>query len=226
MHALCDIEPAQKIHNGKKAKRIRPSAEWLRQKYEVERLNCTQLARGLQVDSKTAWQWIREAGIETRKRGFGHPENWIKPGTPSRWKGHTASIETRIKIGAASKERWQHSEKMRNRRVWLHAVPPSSNPNWKGGITADRQALYNNQDWKKCARTVWVRDNGICQRCQLDYRTVDRKKVNLDLHHVDGFAVVERRTDPFNVILLCEPCHYWVHSKANTEKLFLGKGHE
>lgn len=29
------------------------------------------------------------------------------------------------------------------------------------------------------------------------------------------------RTSIENLILLCEPCHYWVHSKANSKKEFI-----
>jgi len=28
-----------------------------------------------------------------------------------------------------------------------------------------------------------------------------------------------------NIMLLCKTCHYWTHSKANAERLYLGRGH-
>ena len=35
----------------------------------------------------------------------------------------------------------------------------------------------------------------------------------------------ERRADPDNLILLCDTCHDWTHSRQNIGKLFLGRGH-
>ena len=57
-----------------------------------------------------------------------------------------------------------------------------------------------------------------------DYRTVDRRARTFDLHHVDSFAIVERRADPDNIVLLCDTCHDWTHSRKNTNRLFLGRG--
>ena len=40
-------------------------------------------------------------------------------------------------------------------------------------------------------------------------------------HHVASFAVVELRMEVSNLVLLCEPCHYWVHGADNTLREFI-----
>lgn len=94
-------------------------------------------------------------------------------------------------------------------------------PNWKGGITPERQAFYANDEWKASVRAVWQRDNDICQRCKLDFRTVDRSQVTFEIHHIVSFAVKELRCELSNLVLLCEGCHDWIHSRANVNKEFL-----
>jgi hypothetical protein len=93
------------------------------------------------------------------------------------------------------------------------------NPNWRGGVTPERQAVYASADWKSATKIVWRRDRGTCQRCgKKGYR---RGAKLFHIHHVRPFAIVEARTDPSNLILLCNDCHNWVHSSANTNKEFI-----
>ena len=209
--------------------RTRPTAAWLREQYEVQHRDSVQIANDLGINPKTAWKWIRAAGIETRKRGFGHPLNlFVKgecSGIANAHAGHHHSPEARELVGRASRARGAVPY-LKNGVHWLKGRSGSINPHWKGGITPERQAFYRSPEWKACVRAVWTRDNAICRRCALDYRTVDRKTRRFDLHHVDSFAIVERRADPGNIVLLCDVCHDWAHSKANAEKLFLGKGHQ
>ena len=77
-------------------------------------------------------------------------------------------------------------------------------PNWKGGITPERQAFYSSLEWKKVAREIKQRDK-ICQRC--------KSKIDLHIHHIISFEVKELRMELSNLVLLCEKCHFWVHSK-------------
>lgn len=91
-------------------------------------------------------------------------------------------------------------------------------PNWKGGVTPERQRVYGTEAWKAAVKLVWQRDDARCRRCDLDYRTVDRKQVRFQVHHIKSFAIRERRLDPGNLVLLCGPCHRFVHSRANTAK--------
>ena len=88
-----------------------------------------------------------------------------------------------------------------------------SNPNWRGGVTPERQLFYVSDEWKAAAKNIWGRDKFTCQKCS-------HKKTNSDLfhiHHIVPFTVVELRTNETNLILLCKKCHNWVHSKKNTQ---------
>lgn len=114
---------------------------------------------------------------------------------------------------------------LKNGVHYLKGGKPENHPSWKGGITPERQAFYATQEWKDCVKMVWARDDAKCHRCGLDHRTLLRGTIRFELHHVDGFSIVESRSDPRNVILLCDRCHLWVHSKKNKRKVFLGKGH-
>ena len=87
------------------------------------------------------------------------------------------------------------------------------NPQWKGGITPDRQAVYVSREWKAAALAVRERDGRLCQACG--------EHKDLQIHHIAGFEHKELRTDKNNLILLCRGCHIWVHSRANTERRFL-----
>lgn len=94
------------------------------------------------------------------------------------------------------------------------------NPNWKGGVTPERQAFYASNDWKEACKSVWKRDCASCRRWGI------RKEYSQDLpfhiHHLKSFAESsESRTDTNNLILVCEVCHHWIHSKQNKNREFL-----
>jgi hypothetical protein len=99
----------------------------------------------------------------------------------------------------------------------MHGRNGSQNPNWKGGISPDRQGFYSSAEWKRAARFVRSRDKGICQRCGIDARG------SAALHHIIPFASVEHRTDPDNLVTLCKACHAFVHSRINVNREFIGK---
>lgn len=90
-------------------------------------------------------------------------------------------------------------------------------PNWKGGITADRQAFYASLEWAECVKEIWKRDRGTCQRCGVRAN----KHGNFHIHHIVSFKVKELRAETSNLILLCPDCHRWVHSKANVDHEFV-----
>lgn len=93
------------------------------------------------------------------------------------------------------------------------------NPNWKGGITPERQEFYQSQAWKDACSAVWKRDKATCQRCG------QHRESNLDMpfhiHHIIGFEVIKMRARRSNLVLLCEVCHNFVHSNQNTKRDFL-----
>jgi hypothetical protein len=94
-------------------------------------------------------------------------------------------------------------------------------PNWKGGVTADRQAFYASQEWKTACSSVWKRDKAICQRCSKSARAI-----KLHVHHIVSFQTVDLRAEISNLVLLCFSCHRWVHSKKNTDGLFVKNGNQ
>lgn len=91
------------------------------------------------------------------------------------------------------------------------------NPNWKGGITSERQSFYESKPWLKVLKKVWKRDKGTCQKCK--YRAKEHGE--LHTHHIEGFRQKNLRASLSNLVLLCKKCHSFVHSKQNTEGEFL-----
>ena len=85
------------------------------------------------------------------------------------------------------------------------------NPNWKGGTTPERQAMYAKSIWRELNKSIMKRDNYTCQHCGY-YRKDNKRK--LVIHHIKSWAEYpELRFEPFNLITLCENCHRKVHSK-------------
>lgn len=103
----------------------------------------------------------------------------------------------------------------------MHGRFGEDNPRWKGGCTPDRQALYSSREWIKASSFVWKRDGGTCQRCGIK----KRKGYSFHIHHIVPFSESEDlRSETSNLILLCADCHFWIHSKENTEKEFIKGG--
>lgn len=95
------------------------------------------------------------------------------------------------------------------------------NPRWLGGVTPERQAFYTSQEWKSACSAVWKRDNATCQRCQLHRN--DQPDMPFHIHHIVSFAVEKLRADTDNLVLLCEVCHQFVHSRRNVDGEFLSQ---
>jgi hypothetical protein len=91
------------------------------------------------------------------------------------------------------------------------------NPRWLGGITPERQSFYTSEEWKRACSLVWKRDNATCQRCKQPKKT----DMPFHIHHLKSFADKELRADIDNLVLLCESCHQWVHSKGNIRHDYL-----
>lgn len=96
----------------------------------------------------------------------------------------------------------------------------SANPMWRGGCTPERQGFYASIEWQEAVKAVWARDKGKCQRCGRP----SHDRGSFHIHHIVSFAVKHLRAELTNLLLLCEPCHDWVHSKKNTAKEFIREG--
>ena len=195
----------------------RPSDQDLRALYVDQQLGCPDIARRFERDAKTVHWWLQQAGIPTRARGS-DPRPHFKAGERSAFAGRRHDAAARTRIGAASVGRqWAAGD-----THWLRRAAPEDNPNWKGGATPERQAFYRTPEWKSACRAVWTRADACCERCTLDWRTVDRKTTPaFHVHHMVSFHVVALRAAPANLALLCRPCHRFVHSKANASGEFL-----
>lgn len=191
--------------------------DWLYEKYVVEGLDCTAIAKIVGRNSKRVWEWIRDYGIPTRPRGSYDNNHW-KPGHASTFKGrkHTAETRAKLRAIALADGRVPYDPKI---GPPLKGKRGAEVPTWKGGVTPERQALYSSPEWKASVRIVWQRDNAACQRCGL--RNCKGQRFKFDIHHIVSFACRELRTEPSNLVLLCEKCHYWVHSTENTGRDFI-----
>jgi hypothetical protein len=158
---------------------------------------------------------MKDANIPTRGRGEdlrGKPKNY------SPFKGRKHTKEAREKIRQA-RLKDGHVPYLKDGKHWLKGRTGAASPNYKGGITPERQKAHTSEKWKKVANLVWRRDNGKCRRCGINkYET---KEKNLHVHHIITFANEEFRYEIENLILLCRPCHLWVHSRKNEKKEYI-----
>jgi hypothetical protein len=95
------------------------------------------------------------------------------------------------------------------------------NPHWLGGITPERQIFYTSRAWKDACSSVWKRDGATCCRCRL--HRAECPDMPFHIHHIVGFADESLRADIDNLVLLCEACHQFVHSRGNVDREFLPK---
>lgn len=196
----------------------RASSEMLAFLYTDLRWGCPDIGWLYQRDATTVHYWLRGAGIPTRHRGTDARQHFPRGHQLRLGAKHTP--ETIEKVRAASLARGAVPY-LRDGKHWLAGAAPENNPNWAGGATPERQEFYRSPEWKAASRAVWVRANACCERCGLDYRTVDREAEAFHVHHIVPFAVRELRAAVDNLVLLCRPCHLFVHSKANARREFL-----
>lgn len=200
----------------------RPSADVLRELYVEKGLGCPDIARQFERDPKTVLWWLRQAGIPTRPRGS-DPRQHFKKGLRSGFAGrrHTRESIAKVRASTIADGRVPYRK---NGQHWLKDAPPEKNPNWKGGITPERQEFYRSAEWKAACRAVWQRADACCERCGRDHRKLDRKTDRpFHVHHIVSFKVRELRAEVSNLALLCHDCHMWVHSRKNFDRLFLGE---
>lgn len=190
--------------------------------YWDQGLSCVDIGRMVGRDPKTVWAWMKSYGMETRPRGSDERQHFKK--------GHNLCVgrvmpdsakeklrQARLADGAKCLFKPNGDHVLKGRRGKDH-------PSWQGGSSPVRQAFYASDEWKAACVKVWHRADAKCERCGMDHRTIDREKVKFHVHHIYGFARFPHlRADENNLALLCAPCHRWVHSKANTDKEWIGK---
>lgn len=192
--------------------------EWLYQKYVVEQLDCPAIAKLVNRDPKGVWNWIVDYGIPTRKRGDNEAVRFKK--------GH--KLRVGMKHSQATCDRLREVRLLDGRVPYLkdgkHHLKGkrgAETPTWKGGCTPERQGFYSSAEWKAVVSTIWRRDRWSCQRCDLFIREARKQGIRYAIHHIVSFRVRRLRAEPTNLLLLCRPCHLWVHSRENTNKDFI-----
>ena len=207
---------------GKWQRRQKPVDEaWLRQKYLVEGLSAPDIASIVGRNSKRVWEWLRDYGIETRPRGhdvrvhFGSND-------PRSFSGSKHTQTTKNKIRDARLADGHFPKQPNGSPYWL-GKNGVDHPSWRGGATPERQAFYQSEAWRRACVAVWRRSDAYCEKCGRDSRSEPSKNRSFHVHHVVSFQVKSLRAEPINLVLLCAPCHRFVHSKRNVDKLFIGE---
>ena len=193
--------------------------EWLYEQYIIKGRDCNDIAREVKRDPKRVWEWIKDYGIDTRKRGYGTIDYRFQ-------KGHT--LNRGKKLSEETKEKIREA-RLKDGRVpylvngvhWMSAYTDRHPGSWKGGVTPLRQKVYSSKEWKNAVEDVIERENDTCQRCGKKHEKGTR---NFDIHHIYSFDEYPYlRTNPDNLVLLCRNCHMFVHSKKNVEFEFMPK---
>src|SRR5574343_468427 len=135
-----------------------------------------------------------------------HPKD--RPGFKPSFLGRKHTPETRAKLSvrASVPKPW-----IRGDRNGMSGRTGAGNPNWKGGVSPERQRLYASGDWKAIAKWVYARDGYACVRCEA------RKSGprSLHVHHLKSWAdYPELRFDLDNLVTLCRDCHHDAHRKG------------
>ena len=194
------------------------SKEWLHQMYIFEQMDCTQIAHIVHRDPKSVWNWLKDFGIPTRGRGYASP-NKFKQGQESKFKGKKHTKETReiISKTAKSQGRVPYDPAIGS---YMKGRKGKDTPNWKGGVTPERQTCCSSKEWSEAVKSVWERDKAICQRCGKDHNKTGNRGT-FHVHHIVSFENKSLRCEVSNLVLLCSNCHYFVHSKKNVHHEFL-----
>jgi hypothetical protein len=75
-------------------------------------------------------------------------------------------------------------------------------PNWKGGISSERDKVKISKEYKEWRESVYKKDNYVCQKCN------HSEGKTLQAHHILNYSEYPNlRFDVTNGITLCTNCH-------------------
>lgn len=199
--------------------------EWLIQKYIIEELSNYKIAKIVKRNPKQVWNWLKGYNIKTRtvqeeleKNAYRHK---VTNGeVPPTMLGKHHSNKTKKLL------RQQRKGKIPvhicGKNSFLYGKYKELNPQWKGDLTPEREALYTTRKWKNIYKFILIRDKFKCQKCNKKISKNKNGKSNLCVHHIASFSDYPKlRCKKDNLILLCNKCHTWVHSNKNNEKKYL-----
>ena len=189
--------------------------EWLVDQYFNQGKTCNDIAREIGRDSKRVWEWFKQYGIEVNSRGANWKNNLVLDGSAFAGKVHAESTKQKIRIARLADG---HVPYLKGGKHWLKH-DGAVHPNWKGGVTPERQSVYSSLRWSDAVKAVWKRDNATCQVCGVHQNY--SRDIKFHIHHIESFAVIEKRCEVDNLVLVCPKCHRFLHSKKNTEKKFI-----
>ena len=213
------------------------SREQLVELYIEQGLSTYAIAKLVNRNPKRVYEWLVGFGIQPR------PRTWdtVAGGQPFHNKTWLESeyVQAKRSAGDIAKEcgvtennvlffLHKHGipvrsmEQIRAEKYWGAVGPKnpmfdkrgSDNPNWKGGVTPERQAFYLSREWKQVSQQVWRRDEALCQRCGIKAAP----GIEMHIHHKVSFAYRPLRAVLPNLVLLCDTCHDWVHSRRNRRR--------
>lgn len=191
----------------------------LRRRYVEEKQSTYQIAEDVGRDPKSVHRWLERFDIPTRDRGDNlrgaGSDHWTNQDMENPFKGQRHSEETRDAIGEAMQG---PTPALRGENNGMYGRTGADNPNWKGGVSPERQRFYSSHEWTEACRVVEEREDSTCQRCG---RTRGEHGGQFMVHHIDLFDKENPQADPDRLALLCTECHYWVHSDENTDGEFL-----
>lgn len=189
--------------------------EWLIDQYFNQNKNCNEIGKEIGRNGKSVWGWFKLYEIKINKRGANWRNNLAYDG--SFWEGRKHKNESKDKIRQA---RINEGSKpvLKDGKHWLHHEG-AIHPNWKGGISPERQGVYSSKEWVECVKAIWKRDNATCQICK--HHQSNFRETKFHIHHIESFMIREKRMDIDNLVLLCPTCHRFVHSKENINQIFI-----
>lgn len=192
---------------------------WLHQKRFVEKLSWASIARtvGCSTESlrRCAAEWDMPLHFEKEPQPWDDRE-WLL--AEYKLSGKTApqiAAEYGVHPCHIFYAMERHGIPRDNRQK---GVRGERNHYWRGGVSAERGRFQSSPEWKAVSRIVRRRHHHTCYRCDESNIYGYRSHV----HHIVPYHLSrDLRLDEQNLILLCQPCHVWVHSKENTAWEFL-----
>lgn len=181
--------------------------DWLISQYIDMRKGADRIAREIGRDPKRVWEWLKNYGIPVRPRGTDYGQCFKK--------GYRGSVGRKLtdahkEILRQARLKDGHVPYLKDGKHWLHH-PGMKSPNWKGGISPERQSVYSSLQWKDAVKIVWERDNHTCQICGIHQNESMDKKFHI--HHIVSFHIKELQCEVSNLTLLCPKCHKTKHTK-------------